>query len=466
MSSNAKTPVLLVEDDAAVSASITALLAELGHTVQAVPSAELGIDEAKTLRPKLVLLDVNLPGRDGIDALPDFLALQPPPAVIVITAEPTAENAIDAMARGAVAHLTKPLDVSELERAVASALRTVAPQDEDTVDGTPRLVGRSKAIVELGRRVGALARSDCTVLILGESGTGKELVARAIHERSARSNEPFVPVSCAALPEALLESELFGHTKGSFTGAHEDRAGRVERAEGGTLFLDEVGELTASAQTKLLRFLEERTFERVGDGKTRHANVRVVTATNAPLEECIEAGTFRQDLYYRLNVARVTLPSLRERREDIPLLVDHFLARAGRSAVRVAPGAYASLLARGWPGNVRELRNAVEAALVVLGPTGELRAEHFAALRAIDPIASDGSLDALTSAVRTLVQEAAATDPVPGDLQANLREHVERASIAMALEITGGNQVAATKLLGMNRATFRRKMSEFGLGPS
>jgi DNA-binding NtrC family response regulator len=460
-----KTTVLLVEDDAAVSASITALLSELGHTVQAVPSAEIGIDEAKVLHPDLVLLDVNLPGRDGIDALPDFLALEPPPAVIVITAEPTAENAIDAMARGAVAHLTKPLDVVELEEAVASALRTVAPADgSDDVDATPRLVGRSRAIVELGRRVGALARSDCTVLILGESGTGKELVARAIHERSARSGESFVPVSCAALPEALLESELFGHTKGSFTGAHEDRAGRVERAEGGTLFLDEVGELTASAQAKLLRFLEERTFERVGDRMTRRANVRVVAATNAPLEECVDAGTFRQDLYYRLNVAQVTLPALSERREDIPLLVNHFLARAGSSAVRVAPDAYAALLARPWPGNVRELRNAVESALVALGPTGELRPEHLLTHEVPGPVASDANLERLNGAIRALVLDAAGADPRPENLQASLREQVERSSIAVALEITGGNQVAATKLLGMNRATFRRKMSEFGLG--
>jgi two-component system nitrogen regulation response regulator GlnG len=451
--------VLVVEDDAAVSASIQAVLSALGHDVCAVPSAELALEEARDEPPHLVLLDVNLPGRSGLDVLPELLGFVPSPAVIVITADPTAENAIDAMARGAVAHLAKPLDIAELERTVAAALREVAPREAPAADGTPRLVGSSRAMLELGRRVGALARSDATVLVLGESGTGKELVARAIHERSARGDAPFVAVSCAALPDTLIEAELFGHEKGAFTGATETRGGRVERAEGGTLFLDEVGELTPAAQTKLLRFLEERTFERVGGDATRKANVRIVAATNASLEEHVANGIgFRRDLYFRLNVARVVLPTLRERREDIPQLVDHFLTRLGRPEVQVSPEAMSRLAAGSWPGNVRELRNAVEAALVALGPTSELRPEHVPAGAGAGAVESAP----LVKAVRAIVEEAAQGDP-PSGLYAQLRAQVERAAIETALETTGGNQVAATRLLGMNRATLRRKMAEFGL---
>jgi DNA-binding NtrC family response regulator len=313
-------------------------------------------------------------------------------------------------------------------------------------------------MLELGRRVGALARSDCTVLILGESGTGKELVARAIHERSARKAGPFVAISCAALPETLIEAELFGHEKGAFTGAAESRQGRVERAQGGTLFLDEVGELTAAAQAKLLRFLEERTFERVGGGATRQADVRVLAATNAPLGD--EEG-FRRDLYYRLNVARVTLPSLAQRHGDIPALAEHFLARLDRSDVHLSDAARQALGARAWPGNVRELRNAMESALVVLGAGSELRPEHLP-----PPTVPGAQANALAEVVRGVVQAAAAADAPPEGLYAHLRTELERAAIGAALEATGGNQVAATKLLGMNRATLRRKMAELGLGTS
>jgi DNA-binding NtrC family response regulator len=457
--------VLLIEDDAAVSASLAALLSELGHEVRAAPSAELGLEEARTARPALVLLDLHLPGRDGLEVLPDLLGLSPSPAVIVITAQPSAESVIDAMALGASAHLVKPVDLDELEQTVAAALQRAAPAAPERAAAPARaLVGRSKPMLSLAGRVGALARSDCTVLITGESGTGKELVAAAIHERSARSAGPFVAVSCAAIPEALLEAELFGHEKGAFTGAHAERIGRVERAQGGTLFLDEVGELSPQAQAKLLRFLEARTFERVGGAGERQADVRILAATNAPLEDLVEEGAFREDLFYRLNVARVVLPPLRERREDLPLLVDHFLAAAGRPEVSVGPDAHALLLTRPWPGNVRELRNAIDAALVRLGDGPCLRAEHLPpATRA----APSGDADALSALVRARVSAASSSDEGAseegGGLFARLKEEVERAAIAAALEATGGNQVAATRLLGMNRATLRRKMEEFGL---
>jgi len=345
---------------------------------------------------------------------------------------------------------------------IVRALESRSPAaTEPTPVAEARLVGNSPAMLELGRRVGALARSDCSVLIRGESGTGKELVARAIHFRSARRDGPFVPVSCAALPETLLEAELFGHEKGAFTGAHQAREGRVERAQGGTLFLDEVGELTPQAQAKLLRFLEERTFERVGSGEERRADVRILAATNAPLEERVEDGSFREDLYYRLDVARVELPALRERYEDIPLLVEHFLARRNRPDARLDSATYARLLSRSWPGNVRELRNTVDAALVSLGSACELKPEHLPSPARASGTSGDDN--ALARAVEVRVRAAATGEP-PSGLFDTLKTELERAAIAAALEATGGNQVAATRLLGMNRATLRRKMADYDLG--
>ncbi|MCA8920937.1 MAG: sigma-54-dependent Fis family transcriptional regulator, partial [Planctomycetes bacterium] len=321
------------------------------------------------------------------------------------------------------------------------------------------LVGASAPMLELGRRIGALARADSTVLIRGESGTGKELVARAIHGRSARREGPFVAVSCAALPDSLIEAELFGHEKGAFTGAHQDRAGRVERAQGGVLFLDEVGELSPLAQGKLLRFLEERRFERVGAGRgaTREADVRVLAATHVSLERAVALGDFREDLYYRLNVVELALPALRERLEDLPLLVEHFLAGASATP-RVSPEVLAALLARPWPGNVRQLRNAIEAALVALGDGPELRVEH------LPPEPTQEAAQGVGAAVSAAVRAASEAATPPVELYATLRAEFERSLIAAALAASGGNQVAATQLLSMNRATFRRKMAAYELG--
>ncbi|MGE0710483.1 MAG: sigma-54-dependent transcriptional regulator [Planctomycetota bacterium] len=453
--------ILLVEDDAAVSMATTSLLRGMGHDVLAQPSAELGLKAARRGGFEVVLLDLNLPGKSGLDVLPDLLALEQAPAVAIVTANPTAQNAMDALALGASAHLSKPVEPADLRALLEQLLAeraSAAPAAEEAPAPPAALVGHSKAMLELGRRVGALARSDATVLVLGESGTGKELVARAIHERSARARGAFVAVSCAALPEALLEAELFGHAKGAFTGAHQDRPGRVERADGGTLFLDEVAELTPAAQAKLLRFLEERSYERVGEDRPRTASVRVLAATNASLEERVAAGDFREDLYYRLDVTRVELPPLRTRLEDLPLLVEHFLARLGRPEVTASADALAGLLGRSWPGNVRELRNAVEAALVALGSGRELRPEHFAPARGAEraPLRLDGLEDVLGRLVEAAPEESALFDDV--------KAAVERTLVAKALERTNQNQVAAARLLGMNRATFRRKMADHGLG--
>lgn len=447
--------VLLIEDDLALSVAMRGQVRALGHEVRSCPSAELGLEEARSFKPQAVLLDIHLPGRSGLSLLPELLALPEPPAVAIITSAPTAENAIDALARGAQAHLSKPLDPERLEVVLAGLLaaRGAEPSAEASPGQRYQLVGRSPAMLDLGRRIGALARSEVTVLITGESGTGKELAARAIHRSSPRSAAPFVALNCAALPDALFEAELFGHARGAFTGAERERQGRVELAEGGVLFLDEVAELSPAAQAKLLRFLEERSFERVGDARARQASVRVVAATNATLEDAVSEGLFREDLYYRLDVARLALPPLRTRREDIPLLATHLLAGLGRPGLRLDPAAEAALIERRWTGNVRELRNALEVALVQAGQSQVLRVEHLPPPKGGSGAGPQG-LEAIDALLEGLVQEA----PEEGDLHARLKERLEATLIRAALRRTEGNQVAATRLLGMNRATFRRKM--------
>ena len=486
--------VLVVEDDVATAAAIKAALGPLGCAIETAPSAELGLERARRAPPDLVLLDLHLPGRTGLEALPELLALAPAPLVAIMTAHATAENAIEAMASGAAAHVAKPVEARELRSLVERLLAERAARDAlGPLPGAaggepPRLVGRSRPMLDLGRRVGALARSDVPVLVRGESGTGKELVARAIHAMSARRGGPLVAISCAALPETLFEAELFGWERGAFTGAHRSQAGHAERAAGGTLFLDEVGELSPASQAKLLRFLEERRVERLGGGKPMAVDVRVIAATNAPLERRVEEGSFREDLYYRLHVAAVEVPPLRARREDVPLLLEHLLARAGRPEVRPSPEALALLLAHTWPGNVRELKNALDSALTAVGPGTELRPEHLPPLRALTaghqerglrPGRTSGGLEPvepppggergalLAELLREEVRRARAREagegpPAPG-LWSSLREDVERHLLAAALEATQGNQVAAARLLDLNRATLRRKMAEYGM---
>jgi len=448
--------VLVVDDDAAVSFALERFLKGAGHEVVLAPDAERGISLAKDRAFDLVLLDLRLPGMSGQAALPELSKHAP---VVVLTAHGSAETAMDALAAGAFDHLTKPVELAELRRVVERALAPrpkKAPPPAASADAA--LVGRSRAMQEVGKRIGILARTDASVLILGESGTGKEHVARAIHERSARRAAAFVPVACAALPEQLLEAELFGSVKGAFTGAVRDRPGKIEAARGGTLFLDEVGEISLAGQVKLLRFLEERIVERLGDEARRPIDLRVIAATNANLEERVRTAAFREDLYYRLNVVTVELPPLRERREDVPLLVEHFLARSGGAGL--LPEALERLVAASWPGNVRELRNAVEHA-VALARGAPIGVEQLPEAISRPTATKGGAFEPLFSVVAKLVAQSAG-EP---NLHDELVRALERAMVAKALELTDKNQVAAAKLLDMNRSTFRKRMEEHGLKP-
>jgi two-component system response regulator AtoC len=372
--------VLLVDDEEGILKTLGRALREEGHDVTATASAS----EAQRLlseRPfDVFVVDHRMPGRTGLEIIRDLAAAVPEgerPQVLMMTAHATVENAIEAMKLGAYDYLQKPFEVDELLVAVRRALehqslsrqnRYLLSEREEEFDHYG-IVGRSRAIEELLRKIDLVARSKSTVLITGETGTGKELVARAIHARSAQHDMPLIRVNCAAIPEALLESELFGHVKGAFTGATANRRGRFALADGGTIFLDEIGTLALPVQAKLLRVLQEREFEPVGGERTVSVDVRVIAATNRDLRAMVAEGRFQEDLFYRLSVIPVELPPLRERAEDVPLLVEHFVRkharRAGGRIDRVEPSALERLAAYRWPGNVRELENAIERAVVL-----------------------------------------------------------------------------------------------------
>ncbi len=400
----------------------------------------------------VMLTDLRLPGEDGMKLLRRAGALPQAPISIMMTAYGSIEGAVDAMQAGAFHYVTKPVNLDELELLLNRALSSRRIEAEnvnlhaqlDKKFGLDNIVGESAAMMRVFETIQQVAPSRATVLVVGETGTGKELIAHAIHRLSPRKNNPFIAVHAAALPTTLLESELFGHEKGAFTGAVERRAGRFELADGGTLFLDEVGELEPAMQVKLLRVLEERSFERLGGQKTIETDVRLVAATNKDLKQLAEQGKFRDDLFYRLSVVTLRLPPLRERRDDIPLLVRRFIDEFNRDnnkQVReLTPEAMNVLMAYDWPGNVRELRNAVEQ-MIVLARTDKLT------LRDVPANIRGGADLTKISVVRTgmTVEEA------------------EKQLIIQALKETGGNRTAAAKKIGISRRTLHRKLKQFNL---
>ena len=426
--------VLIVDDDAAVAKVLEALLRQDGIETFSVSSAAAAL-EALAKRPfDLVLSDVRMPGMDGMQLLREVSARFPGTPLILITAHATVPLAVEAMKAGAADFVTKPFDREEILRAV----RKAAAVSEEPSAGS--LVGESEPLREALRRLERAAAGDATVLLRGESGTGKELFARALHDGGRRRAGPFVKVHCAALPEPLLESELFGYEKGAFTGAVCRKPGRVELAEGGTLFLDEIGDVSAAVQVKLLRLLQDRAYERVGGTATLQADVRFVAATHRDLEAMVAARGFREDLFYRLNVVPILVPPLRERPGDVERLARHFCAalgaQHGRPGAAFDDAALRLLAAQPWPGNVRQLQNFVER-LVVLSDSLDAAAVERELSRA--PAAAAGSLDAR-------------------------RAEAEKAALEEALKRAGGNRTLAARLLGVSRRTLYNKLAEHRLG--
>ena len=466
--------ILVVDDEQAICWAFTQLLQASGYTVLVAASAEAGLEIAAQQRPDLVLLDLRLPGISGLEALPRFKALNPDMPVLVMTAHGTMETAIEATKRGAYNYLTKPIHNDDALHHIGTALerrslsRQVAELKRELhgAYSLDSLVGKSPPMQEVYKKIGALSGAGSAVLIYGESGTGKELVAKAIHSYSDRAAGPFIAVNCAALPEPLLESELYGHVKGAFTGAIRDKAGKAEVASGGTLLLDEIGELPLAVQAKLLRFLEEKRFERVGSTESIEADVRILAATNQDLRLRMRKGLFREDLYYRLNVVSLELPPLRDRKDDIPLLVARFLSgREGAPPAGISQEALKLLEQYDWPGNVRELKNAVEHALVLARGTA-LTPEHLPAhilrsLRGEDPELRP----ALEECMRVRTRQAldAAEARPEGNAYGEIIADVEKVILDTTLKYAAGNQVKASRLLGIHRTTLRKKMEELGL---
>jgi two-component system nitrogen regulation response regulator GlnG len=470
--------LLLIDDEADVQYSFRRIFDSPGVELTTASSGEEALRLLPKLKPDLILSDVRMGGMNGLETLRRIRQLDAKVPVILMTAYGTTATAIEAMKLGAYDYVLKPFDAPKLKQLVAAGLNAARAMRQvvsyqpllESEDYDLGIVGRSEPMQNVFKLIGQLATSDATALITGESGTGKELVARAIYSHSGRADRPFLAVNCAALPENLLESELFGHEKGAFTGAHAQRIGRFEQCHGGTLFLDEIGDMTLATQAKVLRVLQSGTFERVGGNQPITADVRLIAATNKALEDAVARRVFREDLFYRLNVVRIHLPQLRERRADIPLLVDYFLKkhsqRVKQTPRKLVPDVLKALNAHAWPGNVRELENVIQRALVMCkGDTltladlpAELTQPGRAAAATAVPAGEGGAAPAdLAGVARTLFTWARA------NAQLKVLPAVERELIIAALRETGGNQVQAARLLGITRATLRKRVEKFGI---
>jgi len=468
--------VLVADDDSAIRTVLNRALARAGYVVRSTSNAATLWRWVSQGEGEVVVTDVVLPDENAFDMLPRIRKSRPELPIIVMSAQNTLMTAITATERGAYEYLPKPFDLNELINVVGRALSEQKPRAGGvTGPGQPEqqmpLIGRSQAMQEIYRTVARLIQTDLTVMIVGESGTGKELVARALHDFGARRRGPFVAINMAAIPQDLIESELFGHEKGAFTGAATRSAGRFEQAEGGTLFLDEIGDMPMAAQTRLLRVLQEGEFTTVGGTMAIKTNVRIIAATNRDLSRQIEQGLFREDLFYRLNVVPIRLPPLRERTEDIPDLVRHFLSKAeeeGLPPKSIDPDAFERLRRHRWPGNVRELENLVRRLAALYSQESITAAVVDAELSEAD----DHSADALSQATslgdyleRHLNDYFAGFGdglPPPGLYNRFLRE-VEDPLLRVALAATAGNQIKASEMLGINRNTLRKKIRDLDI---
>jgi DNA-binding NtrC family response regulator len=448
--------VLIVDDEKHTREGLQQALAE-NYDVTVAANADEAFNLLEAQPFDVILTDLRMPGKSGLKVIDKALALPQRPAVLMMTAYGNIETAVEAMKRGAVDFLTKPVNIERLEVLIQRALKTRTLEVEvqqlherlDEKFNVEGIIGASAKLKEVLDKMKLVAQSRATILIEGESGTGKELIAQAIHQSSPRARQPFVAVHCAALSENLLESELFGHERGAFTGATERRIGRFESANGGTLFLDEIGEISASTQVKLLRFLETKAIERVGGSKPLELDVRLVAATNRNLEQMVKEGKFREDLFFRLNVVRLATPPLRERAEDVPLLLAHFIRlfseENGVPPLTVEPGALRTLQAYPWPGNIRELRNFCEN-VVVLRRGGSLTEYD------LEPKFRGGAAVSAASA------GGAAAAPLPASLSV---EDNERRLLREALLKARGNRTRAAELMGVSRRTLHRKIAQW-----
>ena len=450
-----KARVFVFDDDIDSLQSVSAALRRDGFAVHPFADPKEGLSRLAAEGGDVVVTDLRMPGLTGLEVLRHVTRDHPGIPVVVLTAYGTVEGAVEAVRAGASDFLLKPVEIPRLRAAVFKAVKERGMRKEidrlreevGRPEGVEGIVGSSRAMEEVIRKIRLVAPTRMNVLVTGESGTGKELVARAIHALSPRRDHPFLPLNCAAIPETLLESELFGYEKGAFTGAVAARPGKLESAEGGTLFLDEVGDVSLGIQSKLLRVIEQKEVLRVGGSQVLTVDVRILAATNQDLKGRVEEKAFREDLYYRLNVFNIVVPPLRDRREDIPRLCDHFLARIGEEngvpAKTLSPAALKVLLAFRWPGNVRQLRNALETAtLVSQGDT-------------IEP-------GDLPPEVTPEVLPPTSAEPIPLPASRTLTE-IERDAIRDALAKTGGNKTQAAKLLGIGLRTLHRKVKEYGI---
>ena len=471
--------ILLIDDEADVRYAFRRLLNSPKIQIATADGGEQGLQLCSQLRPDLVIMDIQMRGMNGLQTLEKIRSLNARIPVIMMTAYGTTKTAIEAMKLGAYDYLLKPFDVPKMQQLVRAAIQ--ASRDmrqsnrlenlEDPAEDELGIIGKSEPMQQVFKLIGQLAASQATVLVTGESGTGKEIVARAVYQNSLRSAKPYLAVNCAAIPENLLESELFGHEKGAFTGANALRIGKFEQCHGGTIFLDEIGDMSLHTQTRILRVLQSGAFERVGGNKPIQVDVRIIAATNKNLEEAVAQKEFREDLFYRLNVVRIRLPSLRERQEDIRLLVGYFLKKFNASPrIRrksITGNALRVLEKHDWPGNVRELENILQRALVVAKGeailTSDLPPEVFGTM----PVADSSPKNANQPAART--QNAADLPDLADKLfwwaqkspDLKILPAVERELIRLALQKTGGNQIQAAALLGITRATLRKRVEKF-----
>ncbi|MBL9126293.1 MAG: sigma-54-dependent Fis family transcriptional regulator [Verrucomicrobiales bacterium] len=465
--------ILLIEDDASLAGNLREVLEDEGFSVSVCLRGDVGLREARTSEIDAVLTDLKLPGLDGMDVVKELHASHPRLPVLLMTAHGAVETAIEATKFGAYDYLQKPFEmpalIAILRRAIDAGrlMRETVELSQSPQGKGPALVGTGRAMQRLYKEIGRVAAKPVSVLIRGETGTGKELVARAIYQHGARSRAAFIAINCAALPENLLESELFGHERGAFTGADRRRIGRFEQAHGGTLFLDEIGDLPPQTQVKLLRVLQQNTFQRLGGAETVTADVRLIAATHRDLETMIREGRFREDLFHRLDVVALHVPALRERREDIPCLVRHFLdkyaAVFSMEVPTVSPEAMVMLQSESWPGNVRELENVTRR--LMLAARGLAIGFEEVRQTLAGRLAGGGRVGAQFADVAAGLLEQARKGGLV-DAHARMLREAERELLTQAIALAAGNQTKVARWLGLSRFTLREKLRQFGLHPA